>query len=87
MPLPSSGITYLETLREQTAILTNQELRAAWVVRYTLTSQDEIDRAHEAGIAIHAWGYSGPQRFLQDELNGRDWKPIELLGQKWYNGS
>jgi uncharacterized lipoprotein YddW (UPF0748 family) len=50
MPLPSSGITYLETLREQTSILPNQELRAAWVVRYALTSQGEIDRAIDYAV-------------------------------------
>jgi uncharacterized lipoprotein YddW (UPF0748 family) len=50
VPLSSSGTTYLETLREQTPILPNQELRAAWVVRYALTSQEEIDRAIDYAI-------------------------------------
>jgi uncharacterized lipoprotein YddW (UPF0748 family) len=50
LPLPSSGTTYLETLREQTPILPNEEIRAAWVVRFALTSKDEIDRAIDYAV-------------------------------------
>jgi uncharacterized lipoprotein YddW (UPF0748 family) len=50
VPLPCSGTTYLEDLRSQTPVLPNEELRAAWVVRYALVSRDEIDRAIDYAI-------------------------------------
>jgi uncharacterized lipoprotein YddW (UPF0748 family) len=50
VPLSGSGTTYLETLREQTPILPNEEIRAAWVVRHALASQDEIDRTIDYAV-------------------------------------
>jgi uncharacterized lipoprotein YddW (UPF0748 family) len=44
-PLPCSGDSFLQTFRSETTVLPNDELRAAWVVRYALASRDEIDRA------------------------------------------
>ena len=51
-PLDSSGASFLETFRDSTPILPREELRAAWVVRHTLNTRDDIDRAVE--YAIHA---------------------------------
>lgn len=50
LPLPCSGSTYLETLRSRTSVLPNEELRAAWVVRYALVSQSEIDKAIDFAV-------------------------------------
>ena len=44
VPLPSSGTAYLQTFRDGTSILPNSEIRAAWVVRYSLNSKEEVDR-------------------------------------------
>lgn len=44
-PPTASGDSYLEGLRNGTSILPNDEVRAAWVVRFALASQDDIDRA------------------------------------------
>ncbi|UCG52229.1 MAG: family 10 glycosylhydrolase [Candidatus Latescibacterota bacterium] len=40
----------MERFRSHTTVLPKDELRAAWVVRYALTSQDEIDRAVDYAI-------------------------------------
>jgi len=49
-PLPCSGDSFLETFRAETTILPNEELRAAWVVRYALASREEIDRAVDYAV-------------------------------------
>ncbi len=50
LPLPSSGSSFLETFRARTLVLPKNEIRAAWVVRHTLNSQVEIDRAIDYAI-------------------------------------
>ena len=53
LPLPSSGSTYLETLRAESPIPPNQEIRAAWVVRFALVNKTEIDRAIDYAVRAH----------------------------------
>ena len=50
LPLPCSGNSFLETFREQTSILPNDEIRAVWVVRHALNSKEDIDRAIDYAI-------------------------------------
>ncbi|MDH3217362.1 MAG: family 10 glycosylhydrolase [Candidatus Krumholzibacteria bacterium] len=50
MPRSSSGKTYLDAFREQTHIVPKEELRAVWVVRHALISQDQIDRAIDYAV-------------------------------------
>ncbi|UCH84032.1 MAG: family 10 glycosylhydrolase, partial [Candidatus Latescibacterota bacterium] len=49
-PLPCSGDSFLESFRSETTVLPNDELRAAWVVRYALASKDDIDRAVDYAV-------------------------------------
>lgn len=49
-PAPTRASTYLENFRSKTSILPNEELRAVWVVRHALASQEEIDRAIDYAI-------------------------------------
>ncbi|MEJ2721163.1 MAG: family 10 glycosylhydrolase [bacterium] len=49
-PLPCSGDSFLESFRSKTPILPKDELRAAWVVRYALTSREGIDRAVDYAV-------------------------------------
>ncbi|MCZ6766553.1 MAG: family 10 glycosylhydrolase [bacterium] len=44
LPLPGIASSYLDTLRIQTEVLPNDEIRAAWVVRHALNSPDDVDR-------------------------------------------
>lgn len=50
LPLPSSGSSFLESFRARTPVLPNGEIRAAWVVRHALNSQEEIDRAVDYAV-------------------------------------
>jgi len=43
LPVPASA-SYLDTLRIRTEILPNDEIRAAWIVRHALASQEDVDR-------------------------------------------
>lgn len=50
LPLPSVGSTYLETLRATSPIQPNEEIRAAWVVRFALVSREDIDQAIDYAV-------------------------------------
>lgn len=48
---PAAGAdSFLATFLQRTAVLPKQEIRAAWVVRYSLESKEEVDRAVDYAV-------------------------------------
>jgi len=50
LPALAGAETYLHSFLQRTPILPNREIRAAWVVRYSLDSREDVDRAVDYAI-------------------------------------
>jgi uncharacterized lipoprotein YddW (UPF0748 family) len=49
-PAPAGAEPFLRSFLQRTTILPNKEIRAAWVVRYSLDSKEDVDRAVDYAI-------------------------------------